>query len=88
MGRPGDAKAGPAIFPRPWEDESPAARGGPQAAESTSGAEAGPSGTSARLGHWWWAIPGLVVGAALALAASRPTGAWREPGLRQELLDR
>ncbi|WP_203182086.1 hypothetical protein [Streptomyces pratensis] len=97
MGRPSPEKAAPALFPEPWESESLFGRKAdpqPPAAEPASAAvpasSAAPetSGRYALLSHWWWAIPGLVVGSALTLATLRSRARIREPGSRrQELLD-
>lgn len=77
MGRASPEKGGPALFPRPWES------GGAEAPAVVAEA----SGRYERLDHWWWAIPGLALGAALVLVV-RSRGERREPGRRQELLDR
>ncbi|MFC8231184.1 hypothetical protein [Streptomyces sp. NPDC057287] len=89
MGRPDASKAGPALYPEPWESEGLFERGDGQAHPAERAAESPPedSGASALLDHWWWAIPGLAVGSALTLAALRSGAGRREPGRRQELLD-
>ncbi|MFD4694662.1 hypothetical protein [Streptomyces sp. NPDC058463] len=102
MGRTSPEKAGPALHPRPWESESaqaPAAGTPAGGAPSPDGVaspdrralaaavSAEDAGPYERLDHWWWAIPGLAMGAVLALAL-RSRGGRREPGRRQELLDR
>ncbi|WP_369376878.1 hypothetical protein [Streptomyces sp. cg36] len=58
-----------------------------------SASDSSASGSSAVDG-WWWTLPGLVLGAALALLLRGPAlrtarGSWRirEPGPRQELRD-
>jgi hypothetical protein len=85
-----------AIYPAPWEaTEGASAAPAPVPAEQsrTATAAAADDGTD-----WWWAIPGLVTGAVLALALRpfvmrsprvRQLGRWREreAGPRQELRD-
>ncbi|MFE0962141.1 hypothetical protein ACWDCX_06115 [Streptomyces fungicidicus] len=78
------------IYPAPWETESarPGTEQGAAAAETRA---APPRGDAT---DWWWAIPGVVAGAALALVL-RPyltrlplTRRGKDaPGPRQELLD-
>ncbi|MFD9503510.1 hypothetical protein [Streptomyces sp. NPDC060035] len=101
MGRTSPEKGGPALFPRPWESESAEAPAAartraddappsdrvPSPGRTTLAAVAEASGPYERLDHWWWAIPGLALGAVLVLAM-RSRGERREPGRRQELLDR
>lgn len=93
MGRPDNAEGGTAIFPRSWEDEATADRGAPlpEVPVTTAGASStsapGGAGVYERLDHWWWAFPGLAVGAALTLAALRFPGGRREHRRRQQLLD-
>ncbi|WP_254396699.1 hypothetical protein [Streptomyces sp. AC558_RSS880] len=95
-------ETGPAsgIYPAPWETEASGSTAGSDA--SGSGAEqdaAADSGTRAASGAgdgtgWWWAIPGAVAGAVLALVlrpyVTRLPPVRRrkdDPGPRQELLD-
>ncbi|MER5893652.1 hypothetical protein [Streptomyces sp. NPDC001876] len=101
MGRPNPEKGGPALYPRPWESPSaqassaearakdaPSPDGAPSSGRTAAGAAAAAdAGPYERLDHWWWAIPGLAMGAVLA-PALRSRGGRREPGRRQELLDR
>ncbi|MET7370186.1 hypothetical protein ABZS61_30795 [Streptomyces sp. NPDC005566] len=95
MGRTSPEKGGPALYPRPWDVESaqaPSVEARPDDAPSSgrttaAAAVAGDAGPYERLDHWWWAIPGLAVGAVLA-PVLRSKGGRREPGRRQELLDR
>ncbi|WP_406392714.1 hypothetical protein [Streptomyces sp. NBC_00887] len=101
MGRPNPEKGGPALYPGRWESESAqASSAGARAGDApapddapspgrtdAAAAAAGDDGPYERLDHWWWAIPGLAMGAALA-PALRSRGGRREPGRRQELLDR
>ncbi|MFJ8975849.1 hypothetical protein [Streptomyces sp. NPDC102282] len=92
MGRPSASKAGPALFPESWESEGLFGRADRQPAAAAQEAPPTPeslpraSGPSALMDHWWWAIPGLAVGSALTSVVLR-SGARREPGRRQELLD-
>ena len=96
MGRPSPEKAAPALFPEPWEseglfgrkaDQQPPAAEPASAAGPASSAAPETSGRYALLSHWWWAIPGIVVGSALTLATLRSRARIREPGSRrQELL--
>ncbi|MFJ9057692.1 hypothetical protein [Streptomyces sp. NPDC102409] len=93
MGRPSASKAGPALFPAPWESEGPFGRADGRTAAAGQEAVPAPeglpqaSGPSAFLDHWWWAIPGLAVGSALTSAVLRSGARRREPRRRQELLD-
>ncbi|MCX4905979.1 hypothetical protein [Streptomyces sp. NBC_00878] len=92
----GEGGAG-AIYPAPWETTEEAA--GAPAPVPTE-----PSGTATAVAaadddtDWWWAIPGLVTGAVLALGlrpfvgrlpGARQLSRWREreAGPRQELRD-
>ncbi|WP_328754668.1 hypothetical protein OHA28_21680 [Streptomyces sp. NBC_00269] len=98
-------KGGSPIFPVPWQspDRSKEALGGAPA-PAADGRDAGPSEgarASAVGSHggvdWWWAIPGLVAGAALALVlrpladrlpGRRGTGGTPpDAGPRQQLID-
>ncbi|MEV8597399.1 hypothetical protein [Streptomyces sp. NPDC052012] len=82
----------PGIYPAPWDTEQAAAgkdEGAAAAAAVTRAAPATGDGTD-----WWWAIPGVVAGAALALVlrpyvTRLPLMGRRkdDPGPRQELLD-
>ncbi|MER7661329.1 MULTISPECIES: hypothetical protein [unclassified Streptomyces] len=91
--------AGVAQFPPAWGGEQQRA---PEPADAAGAGSAGASAAAARASDgtegWWWAIPGLVGGAALALVlrpvVSRlprpPFGrgdGTRETGPRQQLLD-
>lgn len=80
-------------YPAPWET----AQAGPESDEGTAAAaQEAPETRAATVPRddtdWWWAIPGLAAGAALALVL-RPYGARLvqrrkdDPGPRQELLD-
>ncbi|OSP40801.1 hypothetical protein B7767_24350 [Streptomyces sp. 13-12-16] len=90
----------PDIYPVPWETETTGATAG--SGTPGSGAEqdaAADSRTRAASGagdgtDWWWAIPGMVAGAALALVLRPYVTRWPpirrrkdDPGPRQELLD-
>lgn len=95
-------ETGPAsdIYPAPWETEASGSTAGSDA--SGSGAEQGTaadpttraaSGAGTGTG-WWWAIPGVVAGAALTLVLRPYVTRWppirrrkEDPGPRQELLD-
>ncbi|MFI8088147.1 hypothetical protein ACIF9R_07485 [Streptomyces sp. NPDC086080] len=76
------------IYPAPWET----AQADPAADEGTTAAASGTRAVPAGSTDWWWAIPGVVAGAALALLL-RPYGTRLihrrkdDPGPRQELLD-
>lgn len=88
------------VYPAPWETEQ-AGPGADQGADpgADQGAAAAASETRAAAAtddgaDWWWAIPGVVAGAALALVlrpyvTRLPLIRRREddPGPRQELLD-
>ncbi|MFE7747602.1 hypothetical protein [Streptomyces sp. NPDC057428] len=92
MGRADGAKAAPALFPEPWESQGPFGRTKSPEPAATPASALTPrstgSSTHGRLDRWWWAIPGLVAGSLLTLAALQP----RSPGRRrsehrQELLE-
>ncbi|WP_326754374.1 hypothetical protein OIE73_23995 [Streptomyces hirsutus] len=104
LGRTSDAGSvrSSGIYPAPWEKEEAGSGGsgatdaGPE--QDVGAVRADGAGASAVDGAgWWWAIPGAVAGAVLALAVVmvlRPyatrwplRGRRREPGPRQELLD-
>ncbi|MEV0489367.1 hypothetical protein [Streptomyces atratus] len=97
LGKKNSEAAYGALFPQPWEDRAagPAPALRPAASASAAPAAAGAPGSSDRFDGVWWAVPGLVAGAALALAlrslAARRGGGGgrygRESGPRQELLD-
>ncbi|MET9149854.1 hypothetical protein ABZX82_01025 [Streptomyces griseoflavus] len=90
MGETAGSGSAPGIYPGPWETES----AGPGTERDTA-----VSGTPAAAGagdgaDWWWAIPGVAVGAALALVLRPYVKRWPamrrqkgDPGPRQELLD-
>ncbi|MFE2090774.1 hypothetical protein [Streptomyces sp. NPDC059460] len=105
LGKKSSEEAYAALFPQPWEDNGqsaplgraagPAPAPRPAASASAAPAAARAVGSSDRFNGVWWAVPGLVAGAALALAL-RPLaarrgggggGGGRETGPRQELLD-
>ncbi|MFE4452123.1 hypothetical protein [Streptomyces sp. NPDC056796] len=101
MGRTSADGGSPALFPEPWDGEglfghgdgrASAAESAPRTG-SASGAEIMSASTPedagmyARLDHWWWAIPGLAVGSALALAALRSGTGPGKPGRRQKFVD-
>ncbi|WP_406515293.1 hypothetical protein OH809_17095 [Streptomyces sp. NBC_00873] len=110
MGKKSNEDAYAKLFPQAWENKKASAPKAPlaglapgpetssSAPPSTSADTAGAAGSSDRFDGVWWAVPGLVAGAALALAL-RPLaarrggdgggGGWdgRESGPRQELLD-
>ncbi|MFI8302401.1 hypothetical protein ACIF80_02900 [Streptomyces sp. NPDC085927] len=97
------------VYPAPWEREEAGSGGPDAGGSGTDGsgtADAGPeqddvgavraggAGASAADGIGrWWAIPGAVAGATLALVLRPYVTRWslrgrrREPGPRQELLD-
>ncbi|MCX4533155.1 hypothetical protein OHA79_28355 [Streptomyces sp. NBC_00841] len=107
LGKKSSEEAYAALFPQPWEDSGqsaplgraagPAPAPWPAASASAAPAAARAVGSSDRFNGVWWAVPGLVAGAALALAlrplAARRGGGGgggrygRETGPRQELLD-
>jgi hypothetical protein len=98
-------KGGSPIFPAPWQspDRSMEALGGapaPAADSRDAGQSPGARASAARAGEgtdWWWAIPGLAAGAALALVLRpladrlprrRGTGGTPpDTGPRQQLID-
>ncbi|MFH8731719.1 MULTISPECIES: hypothetical protein [unclassified Streptomyces] len=98
-------KGGSPIFPAPWQspDRSKEALGGapaPAADSRDAGQSAGARASASRAGEgtdWWWAIPGLAAGAALALVMRplagrlpRRRGTGETPpdtGPRQQLID-
>lgn len=87
--------SGSGVLPAPWETERAAP--GAARAEAAEASEASGAGATAAAGDgtgWWWAIPGAVAGAALALVlrpyvTRLPVMRRREDGTgpRQELLD-
>ncbi|GAB2466245.1 hypothetical protein GCM10027162_71580 [Streptomyces incanus] len=94
MGKTTGTGSAPGIYPAPWETEQAGAgtdQGAASAASETRAMPATGDGTD-----WWWAIPGLVSGAALALVLRpyvtrlpliRRREDREDPGPRQELLD-
>lgn len=112
MGKTSNQDAYARVFPQAWDNKKVSApmdplaglasepETSPSAPPSASADTARASGSSDRFNGVWWAVPGLVAGAALALAL-RPLagrrcgdggggGGWgggRESGPRQELLD-
>ncbi|MFF1276496.1 hypothetical protein ACFVZC_24315 [Streptomyces marokkonensis] len=76
------------VYPAPWET----AQAGPATDEGTAAAASETRAVPADSTDWWWVIPGVVAGAALALLL-RPHVARLihrrkdDPGPRQELLD-
>ncbi|MFJ2948402.1 hypothetical protein ACIO8H_12275 [Streptomyces sp. NPDC087226] len=90
MGEGTGTGSGSGIYPAPWETEQ---------AEQAEPAVAAPSETRAAPvkddgTDWWWAIPGVVAGAGLALVLGPQArrlpllrGRERDSGPRQELLD-
>ncbi|MGW2122458.1 hypothetical protein [Streptomyces sp. SM1] len=76
------------MYPAPWESAQADPATGEGAVAATSETRAVPADST----DWWWAVPGAVAGAALALLL-RPYGTRLihrrkdDPGPRQELLD-
>ncbi|MFD7702519.1 hypothetical protein [Streptomyces caelestis] len=90
MGKTAGTGPAPGIYPAPWETES----AGPGAAQGAAPSETRTAPPRGDTTDWWWAIPGVVAGAALALvlrphATRLPLTRRRKdgPGPRQELLD-
>ncbi|MCT7353943.1 hypothetical protein N4P33_17495 [Streptomyces sp. 15-116A] len=83
------------LYPAPWEtaQAAPAAPDAEQGSAGTQAAAAQRTAAPADGTDWWWAIPGAVAGAALALVLRPYVTRWppirqrRDPGPRQELLD-
>ncbi|MEF9905912.1 hypothetical protein [Streptomyces sp. P9-A2] len=101
MGKRAGTGSAPGFYPAPWQTEQ-AGSGTEQAGPGTDqGAAAAASETHAAPAtgdgtDWWWAIPGLAAGAALALVLRpyvlrlpliRRRKDREDPGPRQELLD-
>ncbi|MFF3894840.1 hypothetical protein ACFYY3_16915 [Streptomyces sp. NPDC001812] len=79
-------------YPAPWETEGAGPETDQGAAASAS--ETRPMPATDEGTDWWWAVPGLVAGAALALVLRPYVTRWPpirrrkdDPGPRQELLD-
>lgn len=78
-----------AIFPAPWQESGDDSG----TAETETSAATSPTPAADDEADWWWALPGLAVGAVLALvlrpfAMRMPPARLRgEPGPRQELRD-
>lgn len=92
MGETTGTGPGSGTYPAPWETEGTGPetdQGAAAAASETRATPATDEGTD-----WWWAVPGLVAGAALALALRPYVTRWPSirrrkdgSGPRQELLD-
>ncbi|MGW4019827.1 hypothetical protein [Streptomyces sp. NPDC005009] len=92
MGHTTGTNPAPGIYPAPWETEAAGSGTDEDVAATTSETRTAPpegDGTD-----WWWAIPGVVAGAALALVLRPYVTRWppvrrrkEDPGPRQELLD-
>ncbi|MFF1965635.1 hypothetical protein ACFVW5_18905 [Streptomyces sp. NPDC058232] len=107
MGKTNNQDAYARLFPQAWDNKKMSApmhplaglASEPETPPSASADTARASGPAGRFDGVWWAVPGLVAGAALALAlrplAARHRGdggggrdrGGRESGPRQELLD-
>ncbi|MFI5570815.1 hypothetical protein ACIA6T_26440 [Streptomyces sp. NPDC051740] len=90
MGERSGTGSAPGIYPAPWETEQ--AEPGKDQAAAASGTRAAPTTDDGT--DWWWAIPGAVAGAVLALVLRPYVTRWplirrrkEDPGPRQELLD-
>lgn len=97
-GKASGTVAGTGFHPAPWEEERAAAETDRKAAtdQEAAGAATGTraAGAPGDGTDWWWAIPGLVAGAALGLVLrpyvtgrGRPGRRKDDPGPRQEVLD-
>ncbi|MCX5311193.1 hypothetical protein [Streptomyces sp. NBC_00154] len=104
MGKTSNQDAYARVFPQAWDNKKMSApmdplaglASEPETSPSASADTARASGSSDRFNGVWWAVPGLVAGAALALAlrplAARRSGdggdgGGRKSRPRQELLD-
>lgn len=90
MGERSGTGSAPGIYPAPWETEQ--AEPGKDQAPAVSETRAAPATDDGT--DWWWAIPGVVAGAVLALVLRPYVTRWplirrrkEDPGPRQELLD-
>jgi hypothetical protein len=96
MGEKSPSGGGGAGYPAPWEQDAGAAEEASADSADTQTAQDRLRPTAAAstpTTGWWWSIPGLAAGAALALLLRRllPSFPFRrgtgDPGPRQELLD-
>ncbi|MGW3419145.1 hypothetical protein [Streptomyces phaeochromogenes] len=82
MGESSSGAGAGAIYPAPWETtEGAAAEPAPESEPIERSGTAAAASTAGDDTDWWWAIPGLVTGAALALGLRPFVG--RLPGVRE-----
>lgn len=89
LGLMGPVAEGAAVpmFSLPGEDEEvTATRADESGAAAAADAAPAPADSGSLLDGWWWVIPGLLMGAVIALSTRR-RGGGRELGPRRQLLD-